>query len=94
MASPGYPGSYPKGIPLGGLAEVEVPGKVIVFHAGTSRDASGNLVTAGGRVLGVTALAPALDEAVALAYRAVEQISFPGAHFRRDIGAKAIKVVI
>ncbi|MDP2871629.1 MAG: phosphoribosylamine--glycine ligase [Bacillota bacterium] len=107
MASPGYPGSYPKGIELGGLAEAEAEaeagaepgaraqpqasgGDVVIFHAGTARDPQGRLVTSGGRVLGVTALAHGLPRAVDLAYRAVRKVRFPGAHFRRDIGVKAI----
>lgn len=93
MASPGYPGTYPKGIVLDGFdaAEAVAPGKVIVFHAGTARDADGRTVTAGGRVLGVTALGDTLKAAASLAYRAAETIKFPGAHMRRDIAAKALR---
>jgi len=96
LASPGYPGRYPKGIALGGLEDAESVAEtargeqVVIFHAGTGRGAGGELVTAGGRVLGVTALGAGLREAVELAYRAVERISFPGAHYRRDIGARAL----
>lgn len=99
MASGGYPGSYRKGIPIDGLDEygggdrapsslggpVEREGEVIVFHAGTKME-GGELVTSGGRVLSVTALAPSLEEALSLAYRKVSSISFEGAFCRRDIG--------
>jgi phosphoribosylamine--glycine ligase len=89
MASGGYPGDYKKGVPISGISEAETLGGVKVFHAGTAMKA-GQLVTAGGRVLGVTALGPTIKEAQALAYRAVEKISFSDAHFRRDIAARAL----
>ena len=94
LASPGYPGTYPKGIPLGGVAAAgaltdDSGGEVVVFHAGTARTASGDLVTSGGRVLGVTALGAGLPAAVDLAYRAAARIDFPRAHMRRDIGRRA-----
>src|SRR5688572_23300037 len=91
MASGGYPGDYKKGVPISGIAEAEKLGGVKVFHAGTAMK-DGQLVTAGGRVLGVTALGATIKEAQALAYRAVERISFSGAHFRRDIAARALKI--
>jgi phosphoribosylamine---glycine ligase len=89
MASGGYPGSYEKGKPIRALEEVaKMPG-VKVFHAGTAvRD--GQIVTNGGRVLGVTALGKDLKAAQAAAYAAVEKIHFDGAQFRRDIGAKGM----
>jgi len=91
MASPGYPGSYPKGIRLEGLAAAEqtAPSDVVVFHAGTARDAAGRIVSAGGRVLGVTAFGADLRSAVGLAYSAIKKIQFRGAHYRSDIAAKA-----
>jgi phosphoribosylamine--glycine ligase len=90
MASGGYPGSYAKGKPIGGLAEAGRLPNTKVFHAGTAR--SGNqIVTNGGRVLGVTAWAKSLSDARASAYAAVERIQFEGAHFRRDIAAKALR---
>jgi len=90
MASGGYPGNYAKGKPILGLAEAaKLPG-VIVFHAGTALQ-DGQIVTNGGRVLGVTALGKDLKSAQAAAYAAVEKIRFAGAHFRRDIAAKALK---
>ncbi|HTV41225.1 MAG TPA: phosphoribosylamine--glycine ligase [Candidatus Sulfotelmatobacter sp.] len=89
MASGGYPGSYEKGKPIHGLDDVaKLPG-VKVFHAGTTLK-DGQIVTSGGRVLGVTALGKDLKAAQAAAYAAVEKIQFDGAQFRRDIGAKAV----
>lgn len=86
LASPGYPGDYPTGRAISGLAAAaEIPG-VTVFHAGTALSPAGEVVTAGGRVLGVTARATSLDEATDLAYRAVARISFDGMQFRSDIG--------
>jgi phosphoribosylamine--glycine ligase len=86
MASPGYPGSYPTGLPITGIEDVDPD--VQVFHAGTKRDANGRLVTAGGRVLGVTATAPTLEAARRKAYDNVARIHFEGAHYRRDIGLR------
>ncbi len=90
MASGGYPGSYAKGRPITGLAEANALPDTKVFHAGTAR-AGDPIVTSGGRVLGVTALGRDLKSAQAAAYAAVERIQFEGAHFRRDIGSKAIR---
>jgi phosphoribosylamine--glycine ligase len=88
MAAGGYPGSYRKGDPISGLAEAAETGAV-VFHAGTKLD-DGNVVTAGGRVLGVTAKGADIRTAVENAYAAVEKISWNGAFFRRDIAKRAI----
>jgi len=88
MASGGYPGNYAKGKPILGLTEVAKLPHTKVFHAGTAMK-NGNIVTSGGRVLGVTALGKDLKAAQAAAYAAVECIQFEGAHFRRDIAAKA-----
>ncbi|MBI5562944.1 MAG: phosphoribosylamine--glycine ligase [Deltaproteobacteria bacterium] len=90
MASEGYPGTYPIGNPIRGLGEAAKLKDVAVFHAGTSMR-GGRVVTSGGRVLGVTALGGDIKDAIAKAYSAVEQISFDGAHYRRDIGKKAVK---
>ncbi|MFA0749769.1 MAG: hypothetical protein SLRJCFUN_000172 [Candidatus Fervidibacter sp.] len=88
MASAGYPGAYEKGKVITGIEEAENEEGVLVFHAGTSlRD--GQLVTAGGRVLGVTALGKDFAEAVEKVYRAVGKIRFEGAHYRRDIRPKS-----
>lgn len=85
MASGGYPLAYKKGIEITGLDEDgQLPG-VEIFHAGTKLE-NGKFLTNGGRVLGVTAEAKTLDEALSKAYAAVEKISFEGAHYRTDIG--------
>jgi phosphoribosylamine--glycine ligase len=89
MASGGYPGNYVKGKPIHGLEDAAKLPDVKVFHAGTALK-DGAIVTNGGRVLGVTALGKDLKAAQAAAYAAVEKIHFDGAHFRRDIGAKAL----
>ena len=89
MAAPGYPGAYPKGLEISGVAEAEAIG-CVVFHAGTAMR-EGKLVTAGGRVLTVTARGTNLREAVDNAYAGVAKIHFEGAHFRRDIAAKAFR---
>jgi len=89
MASGGYPGSYPKGKVITGLAAANALPNTKVFHAGTARAGDG-IVTNGGRVLGVTAWAADLRRARNAAYAAVEKIHFESAHFRRDIAAKAL----
>ncbi len=88
MASGGYPGNYAKGKPILGLAQALTLPNTKVFHAGTAMK-DGQIVTNGGRVLGVTALGKDLRAAQAAAYAAVETITFEGAQFRRDIAAKA-----
>ncbi len=89
-SSAGYPGSYKTGYPITGLgAASQVPG-VVVFHSGTSRS-GGQLLTAGGRALGVTAAASSLEEALARAYEALALIHFDGMYYRRDIGHRALR---
>jgi phosphoribosylamine--glycine ligase len=88
MASGGYPGNYAKGKPILGLAEAATLPNIKVFHAGTALKGD-QIVTNGGRVLGVTALGKDLKAAQTAVYAAVENIHFDGAHFRRDIAAKA-----
>ena len=90
MASGGYPGDYAKGKEITGIEAAESEAGVTVFHAGTRR-VEGKLVTAGGRVLGVTALGADVRAARKKAYAAVEKIGFEGAHYRRDIAAKALR---
>jgi phosphoribosylamine--glycine ligase len=90
MASGGYPGDYAKGKAIHGIEAAEAETGVTVFHAGTRR-LEGDLATSGGRVLGVTALAAGVRAAREKAYAAVEKIEFEGAHYRRDIAAKALK---
>ncbi len=89
-ASAGYPGVYPKGLPIHGLTEAEAYPGVTVFHAGTRRLDEGYF-TFGGRVLGVTCRAMDLREAVDGAYRAVRCIHFDGMHYRTDVAAKGLK---
>lgn len=89
LASGGYPGPYETGQVIGGLAEVAALPGVTVFHAGTRLTNSGDIVTAGGRVLNVTGQGATLREALARAYQGVEQIRFDQMHYRTDIGAKA-----
>jgi phosphoribosylamine--glycine ligase len=89
MASEGYPGSYPKGVPIEGLAEAAKLPDVVVFHAGTKL-AEGNVVTSGGRVLGVTGIGDGVAHAIERAYAAVAKIRWPGVHYRTDIGKKAL----
>ena len=88
VASGGYPQAYPKGLPIS-LGDAESRADVTVYHAGTAlRD--GQLVTSGGRVLGVTATGEDLPAALEKAYAAVREVSFDGAFYRRDIGARAL----
>jgi len=89
MASAGYPASATKGDLITGIADAEAYEGVTVFHAGTARQGDG-VVTAGGRVLGVTATAPDIRAAIDLAYNACGRIRFAGMQFRRDIGARAL----
>jgi len=87
LASGGYPGGYETGKVITGVEDADGMPGVKVFHAGTSLRDDGTLVTAGGRVLDVTALAPTLHEARALAYDAVSKIAFDGMFYRSDIAA-------
>jgi phosphoribosylamine--glycine ligase len=92
MASGGYPGTYAVGKRIDGLEEAGAVEGVQVFHAGTSKR-DGVFYTAGGRVLGVTARAGDLDTAIERAYEACGLIKFDGAHYRKDIAARAVKRV-
>ena len=87
MASGGYPGSFETGKTITGLTEAVALPNVTVFHAGTRLDGD-SIVTSGGRVLGVTAAADSLPQAIRTAYEAVDKIHFDGAQYRIDIGAK------
>jgi phosphoribosylamine--glycine ligase len=89
LASGGYPGEYATGIPIEGIERAEAQAGVTVFHAGTARR-DGHLVTAGGRVLGVTALGADIRAAVTAAYAAAREVRFDGVHYRRDIGHRAL----
>jgi len=86
LASGGYPESFQKGFPIEGLDEAATLPSVTVFHAGTSGSSDGRIITSGGRVLGVTAWAPTLNEAIDRAYQAASRIRFEQMHYRRDIG--------
>lgn len=91
LASDGYPGSYEKGKVILGIEEAEDQNKTIVFHAGTTLNADGELVTNGGRVLNVVALGSTFEKARDRAYRGVECINFEGKQFRTDIGKRALE---
>jgi phosphoribosylamine--glycine ligase len=92
MASHGYPEAYARGRTIAGVERAAQGPGVVVFHAGTARR-DGQLITSGGRVLGVTALGPDLRQAVDRAYRTVHGISWDGVHYRTDIGAKALRLL-
>jgi phosphoribosylamine--glycine ligase len=89
MASGGYPGAYEKGKPIRGLTDAAEDEDVVVFHAGTRRRRD-EVLTDGGRVLGVTARGTDIPAAIDRVYRAVDRIEFEGAHYRTDIGRKAL----
>jgi phosphoribosylamine--glycine ligase len=88
LASPGYPGSYPKGLPITGTEQFTVQDDVLVFHAGTTLQ-DGQLVTNGGRVMAVSAIGPTLSAALQRVYDGIAHIHFEGMHYRRDIGRTA-----
>jgi len=89
-ASGGYPGSYEKGKRIEGLKRAGAMDRVVIFHAGTAAGEEGEILTAGGRVLNVTAMAPSLRAALARVYEAVDAVSFEGMHRRGDIGRVAL----
>ena len=91
LASGGYPDSYETGRPITGIEEASSRKGVFVFHAGTRRLPDGRLVTAGGRVLGVTGTGKTLREARRAAYEASRLVRFEGVHFRTDIGLKGLR---
>jgi phosphoribosylamine--glycine ligase len=93
MASGGYPGDYQKGQKITGIKEANQLKDVVVFHAGT-KQVNGDIVTDGGRVLGVTALGRTIGDAKEAAYKAVDKIKFDGAYCRRDIADKALKGIV
>ena len=90
LTSAGYPGSYEKGKPITGIEQAEELEGVTVYHAGT-KTIAGELVTNGGRVLNVTAVADTFEHAREQAYRACDRIEFEGKTLRRDIGARALR---
>ena len=91
LASGGYPGAYATGLPIDGLEQVAHLSDVVAFHAGTAFDAEGRVVTAGGRVLGVTGLGDDFMQARARAYAAAKNLSFDHMHYHGDIGHRAVK---
>ena len=88
MAAKGYPESYEKGKPISGLKDANTLPGVVVFHAGT-KEQDGEVLTQGGRVLGVTAIGDDIATAISRAYEAVEKIKWNGIHYRKDIGNRA-----
>jgi phosphoribosylamine--glycine ligase len=88
VAAQGYPGKFPKGDVI--TFPAQLPPATFIYHAGTTTNAAGQVVTNGGRVLGVTALAPTLPEAAARAYAACEAVQCSSKYFRRDIGARQL----
>ncbi|MCK4401779.1 phosphoribosylamine--glycine ligase, partial [bacterium] len=90
IASGGYPGSYKKGEIITGIKQAEELQDVIVFHAGTSLEGE-NILTSGGRVLGITGLGASIEQAIDKAYKAVGEIHFDKMYFRNDIADKALK---
>jgi phosphoribosylamine--glycine ligase len=91
MTAEGYPANYRKGDLIKGLDDVAKAEDTVVFHAGTTAK-NGDVTTSGGRILGVTGLGSDVAEAIKITYNIVEKISWDGAYYRRDIGAKALKI--
>ncbi len=91
MAANGYPGSYQKNTVISGIDDANTVDDAYVFHAGTSRDENGNIISVGGRVLGVTASGDTIAKAQEQAYKAVDKISWAEGFCRRDIGWRALK---
>jgi phosphoribosylamine--glycine ligase len=90
IASGGYPGNYEKGREISGLDKAAAIEDVMVFHSGTAMK-NGAFVTDGGRVLGVTGLGSTVADAIKNAYQGAREIHFNGAHYRSDIGARALE---
>ena len=91
LASGGYPNHYEKGLPI--TFPAAFPANVTCYHAGDKRTADGTLVTSGGRVLGITATAPTLAQALSDAYAAADTVAFSGKYMRRDIGQRAMRAM-
>jgi phosphoribosylamine--glycine ligase len=90
VASGGYPGAFKSGEKISGIEEAEGVEGAVVFQAGTKREGE-DLVTAGGRVLGVTASGKDLESSMKAAYAAVDEIHFAGMHYRKDIGNRGLR---
>lgn len=89
--SGGYPGSYPKGKAITCLDKIDSD-HTVAFHAGTTRDANGNLVTSGGRVIAFSSLGDTVEEALDRSFRAIDTVDFDGKYYRRDIGADLLRL--
>lgn len=89
--SGGYPGSYPKGKLIEGLDSIDTDATV-AFHAGTTRNAEGNLVTSGGRVIAFSSLGDSVEEALSRSFKAIETVDFDGKYYRRDIGSDLLRL--
>ena len=87
MVSEGYPGSYPKGRKISGLDEAH---KALIFHAGTMASDT-DVLTSGGRVLGITGLGNDINEALEIAYDSIIRINYQGMNYRKDIGKDLLK---
>lgn len=92
LASGGYPDHYETGYKIYGTENINPNQQITIYHAGTSQDVDNNIITSGGRVLGVCAYAETLSEAIQKAYKSIEHISFQGMYFRKDIGKKGLAV--
>lgn len=92
LASGGYPGNYEKGKIISGIKEAKQDSNIVVFHAGAKVNENGNLVTNGGRVLGVSATGDDLESTLISAYKAISKISFEGMQYRKDIGKKTLLI--
>src|SRR5262249_37869507 len=90
LAAEGYPGSYETGKPIAGLELLREWQDGVIFHSGTATGTYSHYVTQRGRGLGVEATGVDLRQAIATAYKAVQQISWPGMHYRHDIGQRAL----
>ena len=90
MASNGYPGAYTKGSKIGNIGEAEISEAAIVFHAGTKKNEHGEILSAGGRVLGITATGSSVVDAQRRAYNAISHIDWPEGFYRKDIGWRAV----
>jgi phosphoribosylamine--glycine ligase len=91
LAAQGYPGSYQKGKRITGLEHFVGRPDILFFHAGTRTGPGGEIRTAGGRVMGITALGHDINEARGKVYEAANRVSFPGMHYRRDIAGEAVQ---
>ena len=92
LAASGYPSKPVTGDPINGLTEANAIPGIEIFHAGTARDESGNYVTSGGRVLGITAAGLDLSTSLSKVYSAVDVVQWPGMQFRRDIGHSSARI--